>query len=481
MNQPTKLRSGSLRSLIFKALLWQGTGQIGERVFRFLSNIVLARLLLPHDFGIAGMVAAGLAAIDSAMFIASNQAILQSDRGRNREFLDTAFLLAVGRGLIIGLILLVIAPLLSEFFCQPQAASMFALLAFQPVISGLASPRSWLLVKDLRFGVWSIYQAGSNVLGLIVTILLAVGLRSAWALVLGQILTQMFVSIGSYIVAPYRPRWCFDSESWHELRTFGLRASGYSLIVMLIMQSPALLAGRSLGMAALGVFLLNQRLAYMPQNLFMRAISTVALPAYSTIKNDSEYRATLWLKALRTITLLTLPVGATFIWVDRALPAILYGQHFATSSGLFALLVVDGTLSSIGVVTGPLFWAMGLPCLDRNIQLVRLIVLYVVSLALLPKYGLLALGVGFAVSAVISQVLVLGCGRRINLVRWRDIFGSLMPGTFLAGGVMIILLWLNKVFAFTTGHTVIAGGIILILSIASALAYVWRENRIVGR
>jgi O-antigen/teichoic acid export membrane protein len=456
-----------------KALVWQSTGQIGERVARLLTNIVLTRLLLPEDFGLAGVVTAALAAIDSTLFVASNQAILHSDRGRNREFLDTAFWMAAVRGVLIGLVLLAAAPFLAKFFNQPKTMAMFALLALQPVLSGLANPRSQILLKDLRFGIWSVYQVGCNVLGLLATILMALHLRSAWALVIGQVLTQFVVSAGSFVIAPFRPRWRFDWDSWRELRQFGLRASGTPLIIMLIMEAPAIILGRFLGMAVLGVFLLNHRLAHMPQNFFLRAISTVALPAYSSIKNNPVRLATLWLKALRTISLVMLPLGTALIWVDRALPQILYGSQFSAVKGLFSLLVVDGALISIGVVTSPLFWAVGLPSYDRNIQIVRLFILYGLTALLMSHYQIFGLAIGYAVSTILSQILVLVYARKVVAVTWRNIMNALAPGLTLAGLVLAMLMWLGGLFAFSALQTVIVGGVILVLALSAVMLHTW--------
>lgn len=468
--------SDSLYSRTVNALLWQGGGQVAERLARLMASVVLTRLLFPEDFGLAGAVTAALAAIDSLMFIGSNQVIQQSDRGRRPEFLDTVFAVAVIRGLAIGLLLLALAPLIARYFASTQALPMFALLAIQPVLSGLANPRSQVLVKDLQFKAWSICQVASNGLGLLVMLLLAVWLRNAWALVLGQILTQLFVSVGSYLIAPYRPRWRFDSETWRELRAFGLRASGTPLILMLVAHAPVILLARIQGMAALGVFLLNQRLAVMPQSLFSKAISTVALPAYSTIKSDPDRLAAVWLRALRLIGLLVLPVSAVLMWIDSAFPAILYGAHFAGARGLFSLLVVDGVLSSVGVVTEPLFWALGLPSYDRNIQFIRLVVLYAVAAPFLFRDPGLGLAAAFAVSAILSQVLMLIYARRLVAVPWISILHALIPGGLLAAAGLGILAGLSFAVPLANVETLAAGGTILALSMAAAVLHLRRTT-----
>ncbi len=475
--------SGTLRSRTYKALIWQGAGQTGERIARLLTNIILARLLLPEDFGIAGAVTAALAIVDSCMFLGSNQAILSSDRGRRKEFLDTAFWVAAVRGIAIGLMLLVAAPFLSTYLAQPRTMPMFAALALQPVISGLASPRSQILVKDLRFGTWSLYQAGCNMFGLLATVLMAVWTRNTWSLVLGQLFTQLAVSAFSYAIAPYWPRWQFDRDSWRELRTYGLRASGTPLIAMMILQAPTLLLGRAQGMAALGVFLLNQRLAAMPQNLFTRAVSTVALPAYSLIKNDAVRLASLWLRALRTLSLLMFPVGAVLIWVDTSLPTVIYGSQFSGAAGLFALLVADGALISIGVVTGPLFWAVGQPSYERNIQLARLVILYLTAFVLLPHYKMMGLAAGYAVSAMVCQVMLLICGKKLVGASWRQISAVLTPGAVLAGAVLGMLIWLNRLISFSNRQSVVLAAVVLTGAVLAVLLReylypVTRERRI---
>jgi O-antigen/teichoic acid export membrane protein len=224
-------------------------------------------------------------------------------------------------------------------------------------------------------------------------------------------------------------------------------------------------------MAVLGVFLMNQRLAHMPQNFFVRAIGAVALPAYSSIQKDPVRLATLWLKGLRTISLVMLPFGAALIWIDNALPEVLYGSQFGAAKGLFSLLVVDGALISIGVVTGPLFWAVGLPSYDRNIQLIRLFIFYSVTAVLMPRYPIYGLAIGYAFSAILSQVLVLVFARKVVFVSWRDILNALGPGLLLAGLVFGMLIWLGRLFSFSGLQSVLLGGGVLVLLLSAVMLH----------
>jgi|GEM_PF-1116285 len=467
----------SLRSKTLRGLVWQGLGRGGERLARLLANVALARLLSPDDFGLIGVVAAALAAVEAVAFLASEQAIIHSDRGRHCEFLDTAFWLASGRGLIIGVGFLTAAPFAARFFERPDATPLFCVAAMQPFITGLASPRVSLLMKDMRFAIWSTYRFCCSLLGMGATIALAIWLRSAWALLIGQLVMTIILTTGSYVVAPFRPRWRFDADSWRELRTFGLRAAGTPLLLALIFQAPAILLGRGAGLGVLGVFLLSQRLVDIPRDVSLQTIGVVATPAYSSIKADRSRLLRTWLMSLKMIGQISLPLAAILAWVGNDLPRVVYGNEYTGETGLVAMLAAASALSGMLAVTGPLFWGTGLPSYDRTAQFARIIVLYGLGAWLTVRFGGRGLAAAIVAALAVSFVVALVLVRSIIEASWKRICLALLPGCMCAAILLTVLLLSDQIIRSTGWGRLAIGGSVGCPLVAVGLVWSFRDLR----
>ncbi|MCC5787810.1 MAG: oligosaccharide flippase family protein [Phycisphaerales bacterium] len=370
------------------------------------TNILLARMLSPHDFGLMQAAFLALGAMEAISFLATDQAIVHNERGRSLRFLQTVFWVAFVRGVLIAALLVLLAPISASFFGHPAEVALFGVIALHPLLTGLASPRAQVLVKELNFKVWSLYRLAATVIGLVVSIALAIALQNAWALVIGQLSIQLAITILSYIVAPMKPGFVFDGPSWRAIRVYGLSAAGTPFILFLIASAATILLGRMVGLGVLGIFALHQRLARLPVEIALNAVGTVAMPAYRKLTHDRDRLKAAWLKSFRGVCLLSAPLCAALIFVDAELGVLLYGEPYRADPMVFALLALSSTLTMLLAVMGPLFWAVGRPSLDRACQIPRLAVIYGLGFWLVLKFG--ALGMAYATAAAMIPALCLG-------------------------------------------------------------------------
>ncbi len=471
----TAAATPSLRQRAIRGVLWQGLARGGDRAARLLTNIILARFLTPADFGLMGVVAAALAPLDAVTFMATSQAIIQNPNSRRREFLETTFWLTACRGLLIGLLCLAVAPVAAWYFQRPDALPLFCVMALHPVLQGLASPRAQLLVKDMRFGVWSTYQLLTSVLGMAGSILLALWLRSAWALLIGQLLTVAAQTIGSYVIAPLWPRWRFDRAAWREIRGFALQAAGTPVLLMLVFQAPAFILGRVAGLQALGVFVLAHRLLDIPSDIAHQVVGSVAMPAYSEVQHDNDRLRRLWLRALTVVVFMSAVIGVGTAWIGPSLTTVLYGPSYDVSHTLIALLAAAGVLRAISATTGPLFWAMGIPSYDRWAQIGRAVAIYALGPVLALRLGGVGMAAACAAALVVAVTLTMLFAARVTTLRGSDLVEPARRG-LLAGALMLLALLAVDRFVELQGGLRLAAGAMAIgfgLGVAQ-LDSVWR-------
>jgi O-antigen/teichoic acid export membrane protein len=432
--QDEPAKQPSLKRRTLSGMVWQ-TGAVGvDRVARLALLAALTRVVPTEEMGRLNIVLAVIAAVEAITYLASDQAIVYSKRSHERSYLSTVFWVASIRGVIIALLTLAVAvPIATYLFDQPDLWPLIMLAGSQAILLGLMSPKAQLLVKELAFQKWSIYRLVSSIAGLGVMLYLGLTLQNATGLVIGHLSVQLCWTLGSYVIAPFAPRLTFDREAWLEIKRYGLRAFGTPVLIMLISRAPSLLMAPLLGPAALGMFAMNSRLAQLPTEISLQVVSRVAVPAYSKLRDEPARLKRSWLRALRLVALVALPLGCIGAWGDRAVTRLAFGEDYVGPESLFALLMLSKVLTAILTVTGPLFWGVGEPFRDRRTQIVRLVVLWGSALVAMRLFLELGMAYAMLLAGLLTTLYAMTEVRRILDVSWREIAGSFAPGLALTG------------------------------------------------
>lgn len=404
----------TLRDRVISGLAWQGSGRFVERALRFAANLLLARLLAPEDFGAFAAILFPLAAVDALAHLATGPMIIHSDRGESPAYLRTVLAVGVVRGLLLALVMLALAPVMAAYFERPDLMPLFLLAAVQPFIDGLQSPAIHVLARRLRFGLLSFQRVGAALTGAIASLLLVVSDPTVWGLLYGQLIGVGVGCALSWVIAPMSPLPTLDRDAWLEIRGWALRSAGTPVLIMLVAQAPPLLIGRLDSLDALGVFSMNTRLAEFPVYLTLAVAGAVLIPAYSALKNEPDRLRSAWLNAWTGITLVAAPIAVLVAWTGDALPAIVWGERYASSAPLMPILALNGLLSSLLAVTGPLFWGVGRPSIDRTMQAVRVVAVFALGFLLVGAMGLP--GVAWALTAGLLCALLVAVPRALSIV-----------------------------------------------------------------
>lgn len=371
-----------IRRRTIHGLFWQFLGQGGQRVIALAGPMVLARTLPEHDIGLFVVVLSGIGAIEALTLFMGEQTTIWSSRGGERSYLDTVFTVRILRSLVISALLCALAPALAWFFRDPAVeerywlTGLFLAFAGNGLIDALQSPARAVRIKDLDFRRIALGDFLGAALGTGLTVVLALLWRDVWAMLIGHMGGTALRVAASYAIAPHRPRLRLEREAVRELLGYGKGAAGTPFLLLMIFQAPAFVLGKIAGTGAVAVFDYAGRLARLPEDVFLRVLGPVAVPAYAQIQHDVPKLGRAWLAALRTFTLVGMPLTVAMAWCGDALPRLVFGEKYGAVPGLFGLLALHGGLAGVTAVIGPMFWAIGKPHLDRRAQFARCAVLY---------------------------------------------------------------------------------------------------------
>lgn len=445
---------------VMASFAWQGFGRISERMIRFGMNVILARILTTGDFGLFAAVLAPIAAVETFTYFSSGPFIIQNDRGREPGLLRTVLILNVLRGLLLCAVLFSFAPLVADFFEQPGIRLILIVMSIQPLLAGCMSPAVHVLEKDLIFKPVALNGLIAAIVGSSVALLIAFQSPSIWALVFGKLAFTCASLIGSWIIAPMNPFMSPDFSAFTQLRRYALGAFGIPVLIMGIGQAPAILIGRLDSMESLGVFALTYRLAELPVFLSLSVIGSVLIPAYSKIQDDVTKLRHVWLLAWSAIGLTTLPVALLVGWSGDALPEFVWGTKYVIEHPLVPVLALVGFLSAMLAITGPLFWGVGRPGMDRLMQLVRFALVYALGVPLAINFG--AEGVGWALALGLLGALFIGIPGALGVVHsdLRTLMRSSFPFVVVGFTLYLLLSLVDFVFSPTGFDRLIWSGTI---------------------
>jgi lipopolysaccharide exporter len=393
----------SLSRKVVRAGIWLFTLRITNRGLGLIRTIILARVLLPQDFGLLGIAMLAASTLDALSQTGFQSALIQK-KDDVKAYLDVAWTILAIRGLILFVILFATAPLIAQFFNSPQATLVIMVIAVNMLLTGCGNIGIVFFQKELEFNKQFVYELSATVVDLVVSISLAFTLRNVWALVWGGIaknLTRFFLS---YVLHPYRPRIKLEKDRFRDLFGFGIWIFGSTILIFLITQGDDIFVGKMLGVAALGFYQMAYLFSNLPVTEITDVISRVTFPAYSKLQDDLAKLSEGYLKVLQLTAYISIPLAAGIFVLAGEFTGIFLGQKWMPMVPAVQVLALAGLVGSVTATTRPIFQGVGKPKLDTIWQIVRLLVLVVVIYPLTERWGISGAAGAVLISTLLSAI-----------------------------------------------------------------------------
>lgn len=290
----------SLRGPVVRAAAWTVGGYGLSQFIRFAGNLLLARLLFPEVFGLSALVVLFVQGLSMFSDVGTGPAIVQSPRGDDPEFLQTAWTVQCVRGAFLWACCCLIAAPVASFYDQPLIAQLLPIAGLTALLAGFESTSMHTLQRHLRLERLTILDLVSQVLGLVSIIVLALLHRSThgahdlgavWATIGGSLVSSTTRLVLSHTRLPgIRHRFRLERQALAALLRFGRWVFVSTLFTFLAGQSDRLVFGKMIPLALLGIYGIAQTLAMFPTQAAQRLGSSVLFPAYSRLAGTDDFR-----------------------------------------------------------------------------------------------------------------------------------------------------------------------------------------------
>lgn len=356
-----------------KATIWTLTSKCGGQVIRLFSNLVLTRLLFPEAFGLMAVVLLVIHGLNLFSDVGIEQSLIQSPRGEERRFIDTAWTMQVVRGVMLWLCACVFALGLDgarqagwvrgqSVFADPQLVYLLPVAGLTCIAAGFNSTKLMCLKRHLMLGYEAAFMLAFRVLHVVVMIAWALIHPSVWALVGGTLVGAAISAAASHYVLPGpRNRFAWDRGSARELIRFGRWIFISTILMFIATHADRAVLGSILSAELFGVYAIALVLSTAVTTVMRKLQQNVLLPLYSQLSrrdgrselSRSVTRARLWLLGL------TLPPVWLLAIFGQNVVALLYDARYHEAGWMLQVLCVGSIGAVLCITLQPIILAHG--------------------------------------------------------------------------------------------------------------------------
>jgi O-antigen/teichoic acid export membrane protein len=431
---------------VLRGLVWKGSSQVFLQLSRIVVALVLARLLAPHDYGVAGMVLV----VSSLVLVFSDVALgaaLVQRRELSEADRSTVFWTSVGVGVVCTSLGIAVSGPVAGFYGEPSVAPLLAALSVGFLVNALATTQEALLVRELGFRRLELRMMGGTLAGAVVGIGLAALGYGAWAII-GQQLAIGVVSTGLiWLASPWRPRLLFSLASLRDLGGFSANVFGQRILFYLHRNADNLLVGRFIGAAALGTYALAYNVMLVPFSRVGGPVQDVLFPTFSRLQDEPERIAAIWVRATRLVGAITVPALAGLVAVAPDFVQVVLGDRWHRMVPVLQILAWVGLLQSLQTLNSNILQA-----LDRTATLLRYAIAFfaahLLAFVVGLHWGIVGVAAAYAVSSTVVEPLYAWITTRTVGISLGRLAGSLRgvaaASLLMAGCVLGLRLLLER-------------------------------------
>ncbi len=426
---------------ILKSSLWVFATSSSQRIIGFFVSIIMARLLVPEDFGLVVTISVFTGLMGFVAGGGMGDALV-----RSKELMPGDFSAVFTTQLIICLAIYAgfyfVAPSFASWMQDPRYELLLRVSALTFLLRPAMNVAGSKISREMRFRDRSLVRLFGFIVGSATGIALALRGFGPWALILSGLISAVAMLPVMIIVSGWLPHIRFDREAILRLAPTGLKFSGNHILDYFRRQIPNLFVSRTMGPAVTGLFNRASSLSMMPMQLLVGSLYEPLLRGLATTQDDKESSKRLFLRAITLVAFYSMPIYVTLWWIADPLIPFVYGENWRGTVEPLRILALSG-LFLVNSPSGALIAAQNRLGKELLIN-IEVLVLLVLGCFALRHHG--AVGVAAAVLAM----RLYGGARLYALAAstvgasWSDLVKALIPCYSLNLLLFLGLWWTNN-------------------------------------
>jgi len=341
-----------------RGISWITLLRISTRIITFIRLAVLGRLLTPAQFGYFGIATLILSLLEILTETGINVFLVQ-EKGHIGEYINSAWVVSIIRGIILSLLIIISAPFISSFFNAPDAYSVIVLIAIVPFIRGFINPAIITYQKDLLFDKEFRLRFLLFLVDVVISIIVGIITKSAESFAYGLIAAGLLEVLLSYIFIPIRPVLQFELEKIKKVIRKGWWVTLTGIFLYIADNGDNITVGKILGSGSLGIYQVAYKFSTLPISEITSVINQVIFPVYTRFSEDKERLWKAFLKVTTISSLSALALGGAIFILAKPIILLFMGGQWASAIPVIQILSLYGVLRTVFGNFPPLFLSVG--------------------------------------------------------------------------------------------------------------------------
>lgn len=434
-----------MHSKVAKGFAWSMTAQVARQLSRFVVALVLARLLTPSEFGLAGMALVFVTLAQSITDLGLGAALVQRESLSEADKC-TVFWTNVALGLALTLGGIALSGPIAAWFGEPSVQPLFAVASLGFVIMSFQTVQFSILQREMNFRATELRIIICTVAGGAAGVGAALAGVGAWALIVQQLVLASVSSALLWQFSEWRPRLIFSWTSARELGRLGMGVFTNQSLPTAVTTGQNLAIGKFLGSAALGSFTVATNLVMLPILRLIVPAQEVLYPAFARMQSEPERMGRLWLRANRMIGLFATASLLGLVAVAPDFVQVLLGSRWESVSPLLQILAPGAAVVAVTALSYKVLAAMNRPAALFHLTIFWSVVILVAFAAGIP-WGTKGVATAYTLSTVVTQTVAVTVAMRAIGMPLRAFRAHLVDvvkvSAYVASGALIVRLSLG--------------------------------------
>lgn len=380
------------RGIILKSFIWKLIERFSTQLIQFAITIVLARLLLPEQYGIIALITIFIQICDVIIDGGLNTALIQKKNADNLDF-STIFFFSIGMAGFLYALMFVCAPLIAQFYKNEEIVPVIRVLSLSLPFYAFNSIQRAYVSKHMLFQRLFYSSLGSIVISGSLGIIMAYQGFGVWALVAQSISIQFFTTLIMWFTIKWRPDWQFSKERFSGLFGFGWKILASNFIVTLFVNIRKLVIGKFYAPASLAYYEKGDQLPALVMNNIFTSVQTILLPAFSESQDDPSRVKSMMRRSTKLNCFFIYPLMVGLIVTAKPLVLLLLTEKWLPVVPFIQILSIANFFRPITIANVQAITAMGHSGITLKLEIIKKIV-DIIILIVSACIGVLAIAWG---------------------------------------------------------------------------------------
>lgn len=427
-----------LKDKILNGLFWQYLQRFTTQVVQLIISIVLARLLLPKDFGIIALV--GVFITISGVLIDSgfSNALIQKKEADNKDF-SSVFLLNLLLSGLLYVLLFIASPGIARFYNEPLLTQVLRVIGLTIVLNAFTIIQTVVLSRNLQFRTSFNVNLGSTIISGIVGVVMAYRGFGVWSLVFSQLTSKIVSTVLLWYYIHWKPSFEFSAQRIKALFNYGSKILFGSLFNALYNNVYSIIIGKQYNSTMLGYYNRGALMPTLVVDSISNSLGAVMFPALSAHQDDKPYIKRMVKRMLQNSAAIIFFLMVVLIVIAEPLVSILLTDKWLPAVPYLQLVSITVAFYPLHAINASAITSVGESGKYLKITIINKLISLVMILAAIP-FGVYIMVIAGAIASFISTFISAWSSKTAigysAVEQWKDVFPA-----FLVAIVAGLIAW----------------------------------------